>query len=121
MRSSETFPSAATSSHDARLWAMPRLLEAGMDGSSPDALVVLTELVDNAITHGRGPIGVSLSSVRGGVRVEVSDRGGGEPTLQFPGPDAVRGRGLIIVDKLAHAWGVEVREEGKLVWAEVPF
>jgi anti-sigma regulatory factor (Ser/Thr protein kinase) len=121
VRTTKTFPRDAKSSHDARLWATPFLLAAGMDGSSPDALVVLTELVTNAITHGTGQVTVNLERGQHRVRIEVTDTGRGEPRVLGADPEASGGRGLLIVEKLATTWGFERDASAKTVWADVAF
>jgi anti-sigma regulatory factor (Ser/Thr protein kinase) len=85
------------------------------------ALVVLSELVTNAVLHGAEPIEVCVSGVGDALRIEVSD-GDAEsarlvPRAQQPGRPG--GLGLHIVDALARRWGTEVREDGKTVWAEI--
>ena len=50
-----------------------------------------------------------------GVRCE-HDR---STTLRDYGPEAVTGRGLLLVDRLSKRWGVESDERGKCVWFEI--
>jgi len=80
-----------------------------------DLTVLLTsELVTNAVVHGRGPIQL--------LRVEVGD---GEPRLPDgpakPTDSDVSGRGLMILERLADRWGSHSRRTppGKVVWFEV--
>ncbi|MFE5094627.1 hypothetical protein ACFRCI_30830 [Streptomyces sp. NPDC056638] len=40
-------------------------------------------------------------------------------TASLPGPDADSGRGLIIVASTARAWGSELVDSGKQVWADL--
>lgn len=79
--------------------------------------LVVSELVTNAVRHGPGET-ISLRLVAtpgGGVTGEVVDQGDGhaligEQDLTSDGLDdelAEGGRGLLIVDRLATAWGVE--------------
>jgi anti-sigma regulatory factor (Ser/Thr protein kinase) len=85
------------------------------------ALVVLSELVTNAVLHGAEPIEVCVSGVGDALRIEVSDGDAQSarlvPRAQQPGRPG--GFGLHIVDALARRWGTEVREDGKTVWAEI--
>jgi hypothetical protein len=55
------------------------------------------------------------------LRLEVSDAGSGRPEVRAPGDDETGGRGLLLVEALAHRWGVEERAGGigKTVWAEL--
>jgi anti-sigma regulatory factor (Ser/Thr protein kinase) len=88
-----------------------------------DLTVLLTsELVTNAVVHGRGPIQLLLLDDGDRLRVEVGD---GEPRLpDGPGKPAdldISGRGLMILDRLADRWGSHSRRTppGKVVWFEV--
>ncbi|WP_432146418.1 ATP-binding protein [Streptomyces sp. bgisy084] len=88
--------------------------------------LVLSELVTNAL---RVPVprdrlvGVRIAWLRddGLLRLEVSDAGDGKPEVRTPGEDETGGRGLLLVDALAHRWGCEERAcgIGKTVWAEL--
>ncbi|MEI5101034.1 ATP-binding protein [Streptomyces sp. PmtG] len=57
------------------------------------------------------------------LRVEVEDqaRGATVPTWCAPDPDREGGRGLALVDALAHDWGVTDAGDGagQVVWAEL--
>ncbi|WP_046727355.1 ATP-binding protein [Streptomyces humi] len=90
------------------------------------AELVLSELVTNAL---RVPVprdrqvGVRIarSPSEGLLRLEVSDAGSGTPEVRAPGDEETGGRGLLLVEAMAHRWGVEERAEGigKTVWAEL--
>ncbi|MEC4016754.1 ATP-binding protein [Streptomyces sp. H27-D2] len=88
--------------------------------------LVLSELVTNALRV-RVPedrlVGVRIvCGERGGLlRLEVSDAGAGRPEVQRPGRFDTAGRGLLLVETLAHRWGVDERPAGigKTVWAEL--
>ncbi len=115
-----TFPPATASAREARRLARERLRELGADGSAPDCLMVVSELVTNAITHGSGPVRLELEAGEGVVRVEVSDAGSSPPRQLPEDPDAVSGRGLRIVEAIAPRWGVRADDRGKTVWADIP-
>jgi anti-sigma regulatory factor (Ser/Thr protein kinase) len=95
-----------------------RVLNCPVDA---DVLAVLTsELVANAVTAADATVTVSVTEVDDRLRVEVLDHGFGLPELQYPRPfDAGGGRGLLIVDDLADAWGVQQFLPGKIVWFEL--
>ncbi|MEV4143855.1 ATP-binding protein [Amycolatopsis sp. NPDC049691] len=105
-----------------RRWAS-RTLTAVDDAHLGDVLMVTTELVTNAYDHGQGPLEVRMSytPVPCRVHVEVDDSCLDQPVLSRPSPTTPGGRGMLLVDKLAAAWGVrEHRETGsKTVWADV--
>ncbi|MFI7364811.1 ATP-binding protein [Streptomyces sp. NPDC050149] len=91
-----------------------------------DGELVLSELVTNAV---RVPapsdrlVGVRIEFRGRGelLRLEVSDAGAGRPEVQRLGELDKGGRGLLLVESLAHRWGVDERPAGigKTVWAEL--
>ncbi len=90
-----------------------------------DVVALLTsELVTNVIVH-TGPhqadedMLVGVTRTPGGVRVEVTDHHPGVPVVAHRDADELSGRGLLLVDALAGAWGVVAAERGKAVWFEV--
>jgi CheY-like chemotaxis protein len=92
----------------------------GVSDVSEDALLVVSELVTNAILHADSDCELRLSSTQSAVRIEVADEGTGTPEPQLPALDDVHGRGLYLVGALTTAWGVQrAPDGGKLVWAEV--
>jgi len=115
----ETFGADPGSARAARVWSVP-FLRTWAGAAMGDALVVLSELVTNAIVHGSGPIEVHLRHRDDILRIEVSDQARGVVAVADRGPDALGGRGLLLVRELAAAWGVETGERGKTVWAELP-
>jgi anti-sigma regulatory factor (Ser/Thr protein kinase) len=99
--------------------AARQVLDARVD---PDAVAVLTsELVTNAIALGAGEVTVTVrGSDAGRLRVEVRDHGYGMPVVSHPAPiDPGGGRGLMIVEELSAAWGVQQFLPGKIVWFEI--
>nr|WP_308355465.1 MULTISPECIES: ATP-binding protein [Streptomyces] len=90
-----------------------------------DSLLVVSELVTNAIIHARPPAQLRLSWVQGDgdrtLRVEVTDAGpafpGGESRAGFD-PDE-HGRGEAIVHALAARHGTRVHPGGVSRWAEL--
>jgi anti-sigma regulatory factor (Ser/Thr protein kinase) len=87
------------------------------------AQLLVSELVTNAVVHGREPIGLRISRDQGMLRVEVSD--GGAQTAQLiqlvPDPDAEAGRGLFLLNALSSAWGTipAGRRGPKTTWFEL--
>jgi anti-sigma regulatory factor (Ser/Thr protein kinase) len=71
------------------------------------AKLLVSELVNNAVVHGRGEITLKTEVDAQRLRVDVVDEGGGfEHEIRQVGFDAVGGRGLGIVDTGASRWGV---------------
>lgn len=99
------------------------LAELGIDGgAADDAELLVSELVTNAVLHARSAMRVTVDRRDGALRVSVSDRSPVPPRLRDYGPDAVTGRGMLLVDRLARSWGVERhQDEGKQVWFELDF
>jgi anti-sigma regulatory factor (Ser/Thr protein kinase) len=84
-----------------------------------DLILVVGELATNAVCHARSPFAVSLLHSDGAVTVEVTDTSPTLPWLGTPDPQATSGRGLLIVDRVARAWGARPMPGGKTVWAEL--
>jgi anti-sigma regulatory factor (Ser/Thr protein kinase) len=83
-----------------------------------DIVVVVSEMVTNALTHGRGQVRVVVERRDGSVRFEVSDGSAVMPMVRQVAAEAPSGRGMRIVEQLADRWGAEVHPEGKTVWVE---
>ena len=93
-----------------------------------DAVLVVSELIGNAVRYGRplpgGVLWVAWALEPGSLLLRVTDGGGRRsPRFREAGPSDVRGRGLAIIDALARKWGVERYENGvgpvNTVWAEL--
>ncbi len=82
--------------------------------------LLTSEVVTNAIVHAGTPCELAVAIQPDRVRVEVLDASGAIP-IRIQGPvDAISGRGLQIVERLALRWGCERRSRaGKRVWFEV--
>jgi anti-sigma regulatory factor (Ser/Thr protein kinase) len=76
-----------------------------------------SELVNNALLHGRGPISVTVELRDGRVRLDVVDQGRAAGRVQMRSGGENGGWGLQIVDRLAHRWGVV--EGTTHVWCEI--
>jgi signal transduction histidine kinase len=110
---------AVDSAAEAR--AATRSFLDGSVGLGPEQaiLLVVTELVSNAVQHGKEPIELRLSLSTSGVRIEVDDAEPRLAILRRPGDRDTSGRGLVIVDRLGR-WGCAPREgSGKTVWCDV--
>ena len=94
------------------------------DAQLNDTALMVSEVVTNALVHGRtgAPLEVRARRAGGRLRVEVTNSGPGlapEPRATDPSPDG--GFGLFLVERLATRWGL-VRHLGKTrVWFELEF
>ncbi|RMB81814.1 ATP-binding protein [Streptomyces shenzhenensis] len=92
----------------------------GKPGRSEIAELLTSELVTNALVHTDED--AVLTAVVGprGLRVEVRDFVARRPVLRAPSAgDGTHGRGLVLVQSLADAWGVRAHGVGKSVWFEL--
>ena len=95
---------------------------AGRAGFDPDvidlAAVAASELVTNAVVHGRGPISVRTVLDPVSLRVEVQDTAADLPHRVDADRARDGGRGLAIVDAFSREWGCTVVRgaSGKSVW-----
>ncbi|GAA3788142.1 ATP-binding protein [Streptomyces chiangmaiensis] len=92
----------------------------GRPGRSEIAELLTSELVTNALIHtDRDAILTATVSARR-LRVEVRDFVGRRPRPGRPDDgDGTHGRGLILVQSLSDAWGVQAHGVGKAVWFEL--
>ncbi|MFI9392042.1 ATP-binding protein [Streptomyces bauhiniae] len=118
---SQTLPRQPESAAEARRLVRTALAAWRMDGLIEDAVTVTSELVANSVEHARcASIRVIVGRPTANtVRLGVVDRSKVLPVLrtEFSG-DPLRGRGLLIVDKLTARWGTELYPWGKQVWGE---
>ena len=120
-----------TASGTARDFTRQILGSWGLPGLAEDAVVIVSELVTNALRHGArgsngrvrdgsGPERVELILLRrpGQMVCAVTDRGAEPPVLARPDPSAEEGRGLRVVEALAATWGwTRLGTHKKAVWA----
>lgn len=90
-----------------------------------DAMLVLSELVSNAVKHAAplpgGDITVWCQVTDDLLHLEITDGGGAtRPHPSVPVLSALGGRGLDIVRSVSTQWGVTEDHNTVTVWAEVP-
>ena len=96
------------------------LIRWGFDDRHSIALAVLivTELVANALRHAGGVAKLVVSADADAITLAVTDRSSGVPALREP--DQTGGRGLMVIEALAMAWGHTAEPGGgKTVWARL--
>jgi anti-sigma regulatory factor (Ser/Thr protein kinase) len=107
--------------------ARQQLRELLHDWASADqvdsAVLLLSETLTNVLVHtDTDALLVAEVTGEGGdrrMRVEVTDASDDLPHKRRPGELASSGRGLMLIELLAHAWGVDPRGEGKSIWFEL--
>lgn len=119
MRVRHPFPPEPASVAAAR-----RLVADSLEGLDQEPLVDVTlllvsEVVTNAVLHAGTQIDLAVIAEDSHVRVEVADASPHLPTPRGYGEEAMTGRGLGLVETLADDFGVERRPPGKIIWFEV--
>ena len=108
------------SSRAARRFVADFCEREGIAGDPVDTLLLLTaEVVTNAVVYGRSDVVLSLAASPRRVRVSVGDENARLPQRREPDPDALDGRGLVLVEALAERHGIDVSPDGKTVWFDV--
>ena len=101
--------------------AMLRRLLAGTPFADriDDGELAVSELVTNAVLHGRAPVQARFHVSDTCARVEVCDGSPVSPSFSMLDPTAVTGRGLMLISAASDRWGVEPLPDGKSVWFEL--
>jgi anti-sigma regulatory factor (Ser/Thr protein kinase) len=120
--------SQAGSAREAREFTMAALRAWRLGTMADAAMIVVSELVTNAILHGschdadadeRGQVLLALHRTGDRVTIITTDGNANPPVLAVPpDPSAESGRGLGVVDALAEQWGwTRLGVAAKAVWA----
>ena len=127
--------SAPDSARAARDFTAAVLCTWGLADALPDARLVVSELVTNALRYGLIAAGLPAPGARhspnplvrlrllrspSGLRCEVTDPSDIMPTCLAPDENTEIGRGLCLVAALSHQWGAtSLPNGGKCVWADL--
>ncbi|MGW2700259.1 SpoIIE family protein phosphatase [Streptomyces sp. NPDC001340] len=96
-----------------RTWGVP-------SDTMDTALLVVSELVTNALVHTDGQVRLDLSLVNHRLRLAVADTSPRSPVKNTNvGWEATGGRGILLVEAVSEAWGTVPVSGGKQVWADV--
>jgi anti-sigma regulatory factor (Ser/Thr protein kinase) len=119
--SSRMFLPVTESVRASRSFVVATLQRIDADHLVHDANVIVSELATNAVRHARSPFRVSIDESPGLVCISVQDVGDGHAALPTIAPDehAIDGRGIAIIDALAHSWGYDALDGGTVVWAQL--
>ncbi|MFG3226176.1 SpoIIE family protein phosphatase [Kitasatospora sp. NPDC048194] len=82
------------------------------------AELLTSELITNALVHAGSPTQLRLYCNRV-LTVEVADRESGTPRIRRAQAEDEGGRGIHLVNELAHRWGSRRTRDGKVVWFEL--
>jgi anti-sigma regulatory factor (Ser/Thr protein kinase) len=111
LRMDETAPRAA------RQFIQEATCEAHNANVLDDALLLVSELVTNAVRYGAPPVTTEIECVgTSGMRVRVTDGVSGDVQPKHADAYDESGRGLDLVDLVSAEWGVEPSDGGKAVW-----
>ncbi|MGW7723870.1 ATP-binding protein [Streptomyces canus] len=81
--------------------------------------LLASEVIANAVLYSAAPCDVAVTRTDERLRVEVTDTASSLPSAVGAGPNDECGRGLLLVDALADAWGVQPNPPGKTTWFEI--
>jgi len=116
-------PARATSPRAARQAVSGLLRDEGISGVPyDDALLIVSELVTNAVRHAQSDIELVATFDRGELCVRVSDNESALPRTGLPTPGQAGGWGMFLVAEMCSEWGCELHTSanGKTVWATLP-
>ncbi|GGL91333.1 hypothetical protein GCM10010129_38830 [Streptomyces fumigatiscleroticus] len=94
--------------HHLRAWDLTPLTDT--------ASLLASELLTNAVCHAQGPLTLRAWHSARELGVEISDHTVPRPWARTAGTSEENGRGLMLVDALADAWGTRPTTAGKTVW-----
>ncbi|WP_441250031.1 SpoIIE family protein phosphatase [Kitasatospora sp. McL0602] len=126
-RATATFEPVGRSAAAARGFVRDALIGWGLPEVVDDAVVLVSELVTNAVVHAGTAAEVRCLREETTVRIEVTDRHPerGIPSFahvptasseRYADPDGEGGRGLLMCSALSTTWGVEYSAGQKTVW-----
>ncbi|AJC60123.1 ATP-binding protein [Streptomyces sp. 769] len=102
----------------ARNDALQTLRRSGLAHRLHDVRLLVSEVVTNAVQHTCSPsFTVTVHMTHNEVIVAVEDASPEVPLRHRPQTGDEHGRGLVLLDLLADAWGVDITDHGtKVVW-----
>jgi anti-sigma regulatory factor (Ser/Thr protein kinase) len=110
-------PAEERAVHDARRFVTQTLSDwQAPETVRDDVVLLVSELVTNAVLHGRPPIELRLRGNGQQLFLEVRDHATYLPRRLRPTPEDEHGRGLQLVAVLADRWGTRPIPHGKSVW-----
>jgi anti-sigma regulatory factor (Ser/Thr protein kinase) len=111
-------PASTDSVPAARRFARDALRHSSTDVDT--VLLLVSEVVTNAVLHARSEVVIEVEELAGVARVEVTDASPLRPRPHRFGAESATGRGLRLLDQLSLRWGTAPHDAGgKVVWFEV--
>lgn len=104
---------------EARRQIRDLLTGSGREDLLDACLLLVSEVVTNALLHAGTEIELRAVLLTGGVRVEVGDGSPHLPTPRSYAATAGTGRGLAMLESMVDDWGVTRLPHGKLVWFQL--
>jgi anti-sigma regulatory factor (Ser/Thr protein kinase) len=92
----------------------------GVDDAEEIAQLLTDELVSNVVCHVGSTMAVRARRGASSIRIEVEDTSTELPVRREPDGFDEHGRGVLLVERLASDWGVDVHADGKTIWFELP-
>ncbi|HEU5471590.1 MAG TPA: SpoIIE family protein phosphatase [Actinophytocola sp.] len=103
----------------ARRLVRAALRDSGLDDLADDALLLTSELCENAVLHAGTGFELEITVGDGELTIAVTDQGATAMEIHRAAPTprrATHNRGLQMVDALAAAWGTRHDERGHQIW-----
>ncbi|MEU7203546.1 PAS domain S-box protein [Streptomyces sp. NPDC045470] len=109
-------PGTPSSVPEGRRFLLRTLRAWGLATLADTALLLSSELLTNAVCHARGPLTLRVWYSARELGVEVVDGSTPRPRARVADTAEENGRGLMLVEALADAWGTRPDAVGKTVW-----
>ncbi|MGR6974598.1 SpoIIE family protein phosphatase [Streptomyces cynarae] len=104
----------------ARRFTRRTLRSWGVPEETDTVLLVVSELVTNALVHTDGQVRLDLTLSNHRLRVAVADSSPRTPVKPTSiGWEATGGRGIVLVEAMSDTWGTLPVSGGKQVWADI--
>lgn len=116
-RRAQSLPGEPSAVPRARLFVREVLIAWRRREYEESGLLLVSELVGNAVLHARTDVEVEVVDLEGGVLLSVTDGSATLPVVRRHSREAATGRGLWLLDQYSAARGVQRLPEGKSVWA----
>jgi PAS domain S-box-containing protein len=112
-------PPQPSSVAEARRHVRDFLEGAGRSDLLEPALLLVSEIVTNALLHAGTEVDLAGHLEGDTVRLEVGDGSTHLPSRRDYAPTSGTGRGLLMLESMVDDWGVTRRERGKVVWFRI--